>query len=305
MGYRGGIVMFIKYDVNSYSPILPDGKEVITVSTDSKKFDELLDGGLMTGDFYLIQACSGAGKTTLCERLMLRTIIAEQKAAYISMGEQKPEVLYEKLMCMDRRKRYNDYRVATSEERKEYYDKVMNSNFGKNLKDKIQYYYTRDPFTRYRLSDDSKKTTCDATEIFKDIINENIRFVFVDYVGASTDEGERARTELKKFCDKLSYLAEEYSLCVVGAIQTNRKYDEEESKGELNPAVVNASYVADSINTVRKATCCISFIRKQGSSEAYLNVYKSRNGNTGLIKVYIEPYSYRWSDEPLKPFEEI
>lgn len=299
--------MFVKYDINSYSPILPEGKEVIIVSTDSKKFNELVDGGLMTGDFYLIQACSGAGKTTLCERLMLRTVISGQKAAYISMGEQKPEVLYEKLMCMNRKKRYNDYRLASSEDRKEYYEKVMESKFGKELKDRIQYYYTRDPFSRYKLPEEgnNKKTTCDTTEIFKDIIAENIRFVFVDYVGASTEEGEKARTELKKFCDGLSYLAEEYGLCIVGAIQTNRKYDEEDSKGELNPAVVNASYVADSINTVRKATCCISFIRKQGSSEAYLNVYKSRNGNTGLIKIYIEPYSYRWSDEPLLPFEEI
>lgn len=295
--------MFVEYDVNTYSPVRSEADKVLIVPTDSKKVNEMLDGGIMTGDFYLIPASSGAGKTTFLQRLMLRVILAGYDAAFVSLGEQKPEVLYEKLMCMTRRKYYNAYRTATDEERQEFYDKLMlpTSNFSE-LKDRIHYYYTRDPFEKYKL-EDSKKTTNDMTEIFKVIREKNIKFVFVDYVGSDTAEGEIGRTQLKRFCDKLNYFAEEHNVCVVGAIQTNRKYDEEEGKGELDATKINSSYVADSVNTVRKSSTCIAFVRNKVSDEAILTIFKSRNGKLGFVKVYIEPYTYRWSDEPLKPFE--
>ena len=285
--------MFSTYDVTTYVPERPEGKGVLVVPTDSEALNDALNGGISTGEFYLIPSASGVGKTTILQRLTLRTLIEGYDAAFISLGEQKPETLYEGLMCMNRKKRYANYRHASNEERREFYDKVMESKFGKELRYKLHYYYTNDV------------TTKDIKEIFSDIKEKGIRFVFIDYIGSNTPEGEAGRNALKKFCEMLACTADEENICIVSPIQTNRKYDEEESKGELVPQNINASYVADSMNTVRKATVGMSFIRIRGTNEAYFNVFKGRFIDNKLVKIYIEPYSYRWSDEPLLPFEEI
>lgn len=207
----------------------------------------------------------------------------------------------------------HEYKKLSNSERESIYKK-MEKNV-RPFEDTLKIYYTRDPFTNYYynkrndsivsdysdIPSESKmdyEKTNDFSLIMKDIVKRNIKFVFVDYVGAeSADPAMISRYEsLKTLCDKLAYMAEKYNICIVGGIQTNKNFLDYLNSENFNPANVNELYTADSVNTIRKATIGISFIRVDGEDHSYLNVFKGRYVDTGLVKIKIHPRTFQWYD---------
>ena len=128
---------------------------------------------------------------------------------------------------------------------------------------------------------------------------KDIKFVFIDYVGAeNADPLITSRYEsLKTLCDTLAYTAEKNNICIVGGIQTNKNFLAYYSSKEFDPRCVNELYTADSVNTMRKATIGISFIRCDRDECSYINIFKGRYVDTGCVKIKVQPRTFRWLDE--------
>lgn len=313
--------MNLFYDIKNYSPTLPEGHGIITIPTDSKKVNALLGGGISTSEFVLIQAAAGKGKTTILERLALKSCVYKQytgEVAFISLGEQSAQVIWEQILCMNSNIDYkSEYHKLPNEKREAIYEEMKKNQ--KPLEDKLKIYYTRQPFNNYyynkKLNDIKEslfeipeefrmdwKETNDFNRIMEDIIERQIKFVFVDYVGAeSADPNITSRYEsLKTFCDTLAYTAEKENICIVGGIQTNKNFLAYYESDNFRPENVNELYTADSVNTIRKATIGISFIRN-GKTEkdrnySYLNIFKGRYVDTGCVPIKIHTKTYRWYD---------
>lgn len=309
--------MFKPFNIDEYTPELKNGEEILTTPTDSKQLNELLGGGISTSEFILIQAAAGRGKTTILERLALRAAVTkfhDSEVAFVSLGEQSDKTIFEQILCMNSGVDYKrEYKKLSNEERIEKFEKIKHNL--KGFKDRLKIYYTREPFKKYYYnkyngttveslkdvpeeSRNDYRHVNDFSLIMEDIVKRKIKFVFIDYVGAeNADPAIPSRYEgLKTLCDKLAYLAEKENMCIVGGIQTNKNYLAYLEDENFNPKNVNELYTADSINTMRKATVGISFIRQDGKDYAYFNVFKGRYVDTGLVKIKVHPRTYRWFD---------
>lgn len=307
---------FKSYSIEEYTPYSSDEENIITIPTDSKKINDILCGGISTSEFILIQAPSGKGKTTVLERLTLRSCISKQydgKVAFVSLGEQQSKVIWEQILCMNSNVDYkHEYRKASKEKKEELYEAMK--KYQAPFKDRLKIFYTRTPFSKYyynKLTEDKKelleevpsefksdyKLTNDFERIMDEIIQQKIKFVFIDYVGAeSADPLITSRYEsLKTFCDTLAYTAERYNICIVGGIQTNKNFLSYFFSDDFDPRCVNELYTADSVNTMRKATIGISYIRDEKCS--HVNIFKGRYVDTGYTKIYVHPKTFRWYDE--------
>lgn len=307
--------MYTKFDPSSYTPFRSEEERIRIVPTDSKTLNEKLGGGLMTGQFYIFQAPSGGGKTTLLLRMFLNVIYAGHKAAYISMGEQTEKELYERLICMVTGSKYPTYLKEENEFREKKYDTF--TNFLKEKVDNIYLYYTENPYRNYVLNEDEVKEgkkpiySNDFTGIMSSIINEDIQFIFVDYIGADCPESEKENRyqQLKLYCDQLEHLADKNNKCVVSAMQMNRPFFNYLRSKDFDPDYVGSEFTADSIGAIHKVKVGISFFKcknQDGVEKQYFNVFKNRTfGDLGSVPVKILPYTYKWKEEgeEIHPFE--
>ena len=310
--------MALFYDISKYSPSIDGKDEIITIPTDSKEVNNILCGGISTSEFILIQAPSGAGKTTVLERLALRACFSKEydgEVAFISLGEQQAKIIMEQILCMNASIDYrHEYKRASTERREELYEGMK--KYQKCFENKLKIYYTRQPFDKYyynRITNEKRNSIDDVPFEFKsdyyqindfelimnDIVKRDIKFVFIDYVGAeNADPLITSRYEsLKTLCDTLAYTAEKNNICIVGGIQTNKNFLAYYSSKEFDPRCVNELYTADSVNTMRKATIGISFIRCDRDECSYVNIFKGRYVDTGCVKIKVQPRTFRWLDE--------
>lgn len=283
----------IKFNIDDYMTKVKPITEY--VKTDIPTLNEALGGGIRTGNFIVFQAPSGAGKSTFLQRLFFKTLMARKKAAYISLGEQTNDEIFERIVSISAQISYEDFCNLSDEEQKNICKEFLEVN-----KDLSYLYYTDDLYKNYSLnipinnSGSSKEiTTSDYEQIFKDILKNDIKFIFIDYLGCILPENEdglyslltKKAAEFKNFCT-------ENNVCICTAMQTNRQLLSAIHADNFKPEMVDESYMADSIGPARKCTVGVSIIPV--NDYYYFNVFKNRyNGKEPCIKTIIQQKTYR------------
>lgn len=270
-----------------FSFALPEGDTTKWVGTDSVQLNEMLGGGLMTGNLIVVQAPSGVGKTTFMMRSFIRTLIAGEKAAYISIGEQDEREILERIACMYNKIDYVSFFKYRSKDDVDKCQKFFDKNF-----DNMLIHYSDDPFEMH--TDLNGNETCEMTAIMHDIVDNDIKFVFIDYLGAAmADRADSQYSYLTKLSGKLKNIATKHNLMIMTAMQTNRPFKTALKDSNFDLTDADESYMADSIGPVRKASVCMTLFEKDGHYR--LNVFKNRlNKNLGCITMDMEPLSYKW-----------
>lgn len=300
------------FDIGSYTPVRSEDEMVKVVPTDLKPLNEKLGGGLMTGQFYVFQAPSGGGKTTMLLRMFYNVIMAGHKAAYVSMGEQTSKELYEKLICLVEGQKFPMYLQADNDFRTKKFE--VFTSYLKEKINNIYIYYTENPYT-LRAKNPEKKPekpedfTTDFNEIMHDIRKKGIQFIFVDYMGADCSTGDNTNRyeQLKLYCDQLAHESDKNNKCIVTAMQMNRTFSNYLRSKDFDPYYVGQEFTADSIGAIHKVKVGISFFKhkdKDGNEQQYFNVFKNRTfGDLGPIKVRVTPDTFRWCEDGEMGFE--
>lgn len=276
-----------EFNFEKYSPEKTDANTIEFVKTDSEQLNEMLGGGLRTGNLIVVQAPSGAGKTTFMMRLFIRALMAHKKVAYISIGEQDEIEVFERIACMDKKIDYANFIDTRTEED---CDKIR--DFIEHFGDKINIYYSDDPFSP--TEDESGKLQYDINYIMKDIKENEIKFIFIDYLGASmADNLDSQYSYLTKLAAKLKNACTNRNIMIFTAMQTNRALKSALKDKDFDPSSIDETFMADSIGPARKASICMSLFERQG--QYYLNVFKNRlNGKLGVIQFDFKPVNYQW-----------
>lgn len=277
-----------EFNKDLYSPEKTDANTIEYVKTDSEQLNELLGGGLRTGNLVVVQAPSGAGKTTFMMRLFIRALLARKKVAYISIGEQDETEVFERIACMEKKIDYANFiDTRTSEECEKIKD------FLDSFSNRINIYYSDDPFSPI-VDKNGELHPADIYAIMKDIKEKDIKFVFMDYLGASMAENlDSQYSYLTKLAAKLKNACTNRNIMIFTAMQTNRMLKNALRGSEFDPSSIDETFMADSIGPARKASICMSLFERQG--QYYLNVFKNRlNGKLGVIQFDFKPLSYQW-----------
>lgn len=276
-----------QFDVLTYSAEKTDANTIEYVKTDSDQLNEMLGGGLRTGNLIVVQAPSGAGKTTFMMRLFIRALMAHKKVAYISIGEQDEIEVFERIACMDKKIDYANFIDTRTEE-----DCNKIRDFIEHFGEQINIYYSDDPFSP--TEDENGKIQYDINYIMKDIKEKNIKFIFMDYLGASmADNLDSQYSYLTKLAAKLKNACTNRNIMIFTAMQTNRALKSALKDKDFDPSSIDETFMADSIGPARKASICMSLFERQG--QYYLNVFKNRlNGNLGVIQFDFKPINYQW-----------
>ena len=276
-----------EFNFKEYSPEKTDANTIEFVKTDSEQLNEMLGGGLRTGNLIVVQAPSGAGKTTFMMRLFIRALMARKKVAYISIGEQDATEVFERIACM-----WNkiDYANFIDTRTPEDCDKIR--YFIESFGDQINIYYSDDPFSP--TEDENGNIHYDINYIMKDIKEKEIKFVFMDYLGASmADNLDSQYSYLTKLAAKLKNACTNRNIMIFTAMQTNRALKSALKENNFDPSSIDETFMADSIGPARKASICMSLFERQG--QYYLNVFKNRlNGKLGVIQFNFKPINYEW-----------
>ena len=272
---------------DKYSPEKTDANTIEYVKTDSEQLNEMLGGGLRTGNLIVVQAPSGAGKTTFMMRLFIRALMAHKKVAYISIGEQDEVEVFERIACMDKKIDYANFIDSRTEE---YCEKI--NDFIEHFRDQVNIYYSDDPFCP--TEDENGKLHYDINTIMRDIKEKEIKFVFMDYLGAAmADNLDSQYSYLTKLAAKLKNACTNRNIMIFTAMQTNRALKSALKDKEFDPSSIDETFMADSIGPARKASICMSLFERQG--KYYLNVFKNRlNGKLGVIQFDFKPINYQW-----------
>ena len=278
-----------KLNLDNYSPEANDDNKIEYVKTDSEQLNELLGGGIRTGNLVVIEAPSGAGKTTFMMRLFIRALLAHKPVAYISIGEQNETEIFERIACMYCKIDYAEFIDNRDEE---------DCNRIKSFKEKFGYlihiYYSDDPFAE--VYDAEGIVHYEINPIMKDIKENNVKFIFMDYLGAVLAEQlDSQYSHLTKIAAKLKNYCTDKNVVIVTAMQTNRPLKAALRDPQLDVASVDETFMADSIGPARKASICLALFQWQG--KYFLNVFKNRlNGKLGTIQMEFKPLSYEWME---------
>lgn len=276
-----------KLDLLTYSAEGTEDNRIEYVKTDSEQLNELLGGGLRTGNLIVVEAPSGAGKTTFMMRLFIRCLLARKPVAYISIGEQDETEVFERIACM-----YCNIDYATFIDTRDEEDCSKITNFLEKFGDLIHIYYSDDPFEAHEDADGHLSR--DINPIFKDINENKVKFIFMDYLGAVlADQLDSQYSYLTKIAARLKNKCTDKNIMIMTAMQTNRPLKAELRLDTLDVTSVDETFMADSIGPARKASICMSLFQWKG--QYYLNVYKNRlNGKLKAIQMDFKPINYQW-----------
>lgn len=276
-----------KLDLVKYSPEGTDENKIEYVKTDSEQLNEILGGGLRTGNLIVVEAPSGAGKTTFMMRLFIRALLANKPVAYISIGEQDETEVFERIACM-----YCKIDYATFIDTRDEQDCDAITHFLEKFGDLIHIYYSDDPFEIHENSEGH--LTRDINPILKDIDENKVKFIFMDYLGAVlADQLDSQYSYLTKIAAKLKNKCTDKNIMIMTAMQTNRPLKAELRTDTLDVTSVDETFMADSIGPARKASICIALFQWKG--QYYINVFKNRlNGKLKAIQMEFSPVTYKW-----------
>lgn len=285
----------IRFDLNGYNAKLTPSEQIEIVETDSPTLNTMLGGGLRTSNLYVLQAASGEGKTTFMMRLFIKCLLQKKKVAYISVGEQSAKEIINRIACMYYGISYESYENDNTDEQVE----KINS-FAEKYKELIYTYYSDDLMAVYPASDDEDRIEphIDYYDFFEEIEKENVKFVFLDYLGAIySDTTESQYSFLRKIAARLKNRCTEKNMMIFTAMQANRQLSVELKNQELDKTSIDQTFMQDSVGPWVKASCCMSLFKHFG--QRYINVFKNRlNGDKGKgafkINIRSDNYSYEW-----------
>lgn len=268
------------FDYLCYSPEGNDSNKIEYVKTDSETINEVLGGGLRTGNLIVVEAPSGAGKTTFMMRLFIRALLAHKPVAYLSIGEQDETEVFERIACMFYKIDYTEFIETRSEE-----DCQKINDFINEYKDLCKISYSDDPFAN------EKK---EFIEFMRDVNQKNIKFIFIDYLGSVLAEQlDSQYSYLTKLAAELKNRCTDNNIMIMTAMQTNRPLKSELRLETLDVTSIDETFMADSIGPARKASICMALFQWKG--QYYLNVFKNRlNGKLKAIQLEFEPTTYKW-----------
>ena len=276
-----------KLDLLTYSAEGTEDNRIEYVKTDSEQLNEILGGGIRTGNLIVVEAPSGAGKTTFMMRLFIRCLLARKPVAYISIGEQDETEVFERIACMYCKIDYSTFIDTRTEED---CDKI--TYFLEKFGDLIHIYYSDDPFDEHNAAQGEPNN--EFKTIMRDINENKIKFIFMDYLGAVLAEQlDSQYSYLTKLAAGLKNRCTDNNIMIMTAMQTNRPLKAELRLDTLDVTSVDETFMADSIGPARKASICMSLFQWKG--QYYLNVYKNRlNGKLKAIQMDFKPTSYEW-----------
>lgn len=276
-----------KLDLLTYSAEGTEDNKIEYVKTDSEQLNELLGGGIRTGNLIVVEAPSGAGKTTFMMRLFIRCLLARKPVAYISIGEQDETEVFERIACM-----YCNIDYATFIDTRDEEDCDKVTYFLEKFGDLIHIYYSDDPFEEHKAAQGDPNN--DFTPIMRDINENKVKFIFMDYLGAVlADQLDSQYSYLTKLAAGLKNRCTDNNIMIMTAMQTNRPLKAELRLDTLDVTSVDETFMADSIGPARKASICMSLFKWKG--QYYLNVYKNRlNGKLKAIQMDFTPITYQW-----------
>lgn len=276
-----------KLDLLTYSAEGTEDNRIEYVKTDSEQLNEILGGGIRTGNLIVVEAPSGAGKTTFMMRLFIRCLLARKPVAYISIGEQDETEVFERIACM-----YCNIDYATFIDTRDEEDCDKVTCFLEKFGDLIHIYYSDDPFEEHKAAQGEPNN--DFTPIMRDINENKVKFIFMDYLGAVlADQLDSQYSYLTKLAAGLKNRCTDNNIMIMTAMQTNRPLKAELRLDTLDVTSVDETFMADSIGPARKASICMSLFKWKG--QYYLNVYKNRlNGKLKAIQMDFTPITYQW-----------
>ena len=276
-----------KLDLINYSAEGTEDNKIEYVKTDSEQLNEILGGGIRTGNLIIVEAPSGAGKTTFMMRLFIRCLLARKPVAYISIGEQDETEVFERIACMYCKIDYASFIDTRTEED---CDKI--TYFLEKFGDLIHIYYSDDPFEAHEDADGHLSR--DINPILKDINENKVKFIFMDYLGAVlADQLDSQYSYLTKIAARLKNKCTDKNIMIMTAMQTNRPLKAELRSDTLDVTSVDETFMADSIGPARKASICMALFKWKG--QYHLNVYKNRlNGKLKAIQMDFKPINYEW-----------
>lgn len=268
------------FDYLFYSPEGNDSNKIEYVKTDSDQLNEILGGGLRTGNLIVVEAPSGVGKTTFMMRLFIKALLAHKPVAYLSIGEQDETEVFERIACMFYKIDYTSFIETRSEE-----DCQKIKDFINEYKDLCKISYSDDPFTNEKE---------EFVEFIRDVNQRNIKFIFIDYLGSVLAEQlDSQYSYLTKLAAELKNKCTEKNLMIMTAMQTNRPLKSELRSETLDVTSIDETFMADSIGPARKASICMALFQWKG--QYYLNVFKNRlNGKLKAIQIEFKPTTYEW-----------
>lgn len=278
-----------KFSFDNYIPEGNEDNRIEYVKTDSLSLNDMLGGGLRTGNLVVLEAPSGAGKTTFMMRLFIKALLAKKPVAYISIGEQDENEVFERIACMYCKIDYAKFIDSRDEE-----DCKRIKLFIEKFRDLIHIYYSDDPFEAHTNLDGT--ISYEINPIMKDIHDGKVKFIFMDYLGAVlADQLDSQYSYLTKLASKLKTWCTDYNIMIFTAMQTNRILKSELRIDTLDVTSIDETFMADSIGPARKASICMSLFQWKG--QYYINIFKNRlNGNLGTIKIDFKPISYEWDE---------
>lgn len=276
-----------KLDLLTYSAEGTEDNRIEYVNTDSEQLNEILGGGIRTGNLIVVEAPSGAGKTTFMMRLFIRCLLARKPVAYISIGEQDETEVFERIACM-----YCNIDYATFIDTRDEEDCGKITYFLEKFGDLIHIYYSDDPFEEHNAAQGEPNN--EFIPIMRDINENKIKFIFMDYLGAVLAEQlDSQYSYLTKLAAGLKNRCTDNNIMIMTAMQTNRPLKAELRSDTLDVTSVDETFMADSIGPARKASICMSLFQWKG--QYYLNVYKNRlNGKLKAIQMDFNPTTYQW-----------
>lgn len=293
----------LNYDssnLDQYDGHKKEDTSIETVKTDDPILDEAFGYGLSTKNLIIIQAPSGAGKTTLLMRFALNCLKARKKIAYISIGEQDRNEIFERLACMHKGINYSEFNRYREDS-----DVEKIHNFRDFFKDYINIYYTESPFDVIDITPEEFEQreifdsvfTTEYNEIIKDIDKKGIKFIFLDYMGSDLNDDPKVNNYiwLGKFAAGLKNNCSNKNVMVMTAMQTNKIFKGRLKDPNFRPDDADEEYMSDSIGPARKATICATFFKYKGNK--YLNFFKNRlTGETPCLRLDIaEKSNYKIS----------
>jgi len=253
------------------------------VKTDCSQLNTMIGGGLRTDNLYVLQAPSGTGKTTFMMRLAINCLKQGKKVMYISAGEQDNREIIERILCMETG---IDYEKFVEKYDDNEVKKCWNVDFLENL----YINYSDNPFTINHSTNLN-----DMYYFLKEAEEENIKFIFFDYLGSCMADNEESNYSF--LTSKAAFLknyASNKHVCIFTAMQTNRYLLSELKKNNVDYSMLNEEFMADSVGPARK--CCFGMtLVKENDKRYHLNVFKNRlNGKLGEMVLQFEPYTFRW-----------
>lgn len=279
----------IRYEFNEVDISTP--VDYKCVKTDSDKLNSILGGGLITNNLIIFQGPSGIGKTTILQRLSLNCIDAGEKIMYISAGEQDARELTERFCCMINGYSYSEYVFNKDLEKKSIVLETQSK-----IADKINLVYGEEI------------SMADLEYCLEWAKNNEINYVFLDYLGCMTADSEDGQyAYLKRVAGILKNKATGGNLCVITSMQTNRTFDIDYKSRNFDYKMANIEYMAESKGPGIKGTVCITMCRdKIQNTVLHLNVFKNRfTGQLDDVTVAVSRNTYTWKDIEVKNDGEI